>query len=423
MNDRTVSRDDGERGLRRILFAVFLVGVLGWNVRAQVAGYDEFEIVESTPVGTNLDNPDIRDAHEVWLEMINGASKSLDIEEFYVSTQAGEPLEDVLRAITAAARRGVRVRLIVDARMYRTYPEAVDALGKQPGISARMIDFGKLAGGIQHAKYFIVDGEEIFLGSQNFDWRALKHIHELGVRIRHEKAVRVYGEVFDLDWNLAEKNDPSTVSQFLHADQVVTPFTIVEGPGDTVKLTPTYSPKGLIPDSVLWDEPQIVSLIDKARASVLCQFLSYSPSGRGGSRYPVLDDALRRAAARGVRVRMIVSDWQKGTEAERYLKELCQVPNVEIKFSDIPDWSGGYIPFARVEHCKYLVIDSSSCWLGTSNWEKSYFYNTRNLGVVVENRSISGILSRVFLKSWDGQYTEPVKPGVEYRPRKHGEDR
>ncbi len=38
------------------------------------------ELVESTPVGTILDNADIRDAHEVWLEMIRGAQKSLDIE-------------------------------------------------------------------------------------------------------------------------------------------------------------------------------------------------------------------------------------------------------------------------------------------------------------------------------------------------------
>ena len=409
--------------MRTILLSVVLVVVIAGSAHPQVAGYEDFEIVESTPVGTVLDNADIRDAHEVWLEMIRGASTSLDIEEFYVSTEPGEPLDDVLKAIVAAAERGVRVRLIVDARMYKTYPEAVDTLGKRAGVSVRVIDFGKLAGGVQHAKYFIVDGKEIFLGSQNFDWRALKHIHELGVRIRHEDAVRAYREVFDLDWNLAEQNDASLIPQLLHRARVAAPFVIVEGSGDTLSFSPTYSPRDLIPDSTLWDEKQFVALVDAARESVLCQFLSYSPTVRGGNRYPVLDDALRRAAARGVSVRMIVADWQKGTEAVRFLQELADVPNVEVKFSDIPDWSGGYIPFARVEHCKYLVVDRRWVWLGTSNGERSYFYNSRNLGVVINNRTLAALFRRIFLKSWNGPYTEGVKPGVQYAPRKHGEER
>ena len=131
--------------------------------------------------------------------------------------------------------------------------------------------------------------------------------------------------------------------------------------------------------------------------------------------------SLRRAAKRNVKVKMIVSDWGKATEAEKYLKELSQVPNIEVKFSDIPEWSGGYISFARVEHCKYLVIDSAKCWLGTANWEKSYFYNTRNVGIVVWNKKITNILRNIFLKSWNGPYTELIKADVEYKARRHGE--
>ncbi|TLY29064.1 MAG: phospholipase, partial [Ignavibacteria bacterium] len=44
----------------------------------QVAGYPDFEIVESIPIETVLDNPDVRNTQEVWLEMINGARSSLD---------------------------------------------------------------------------------------------------------------------------------------------------------------------------------------------------------------------------------------------------------------------------------------------------------------------------------------------------------
>ena len=53
--------------------------------------------------------------------------------------------------------------------------------------------------------------------------------------------------------------------------------------------------------------------------------------------------------------------------------------------------------------------------------EKGYFYNSRNVGVHVENNRIAGILRSIFLKSWDGPYVEPVKAEVDYTPREHGE--
>ena len=395
---------------------------------SQNVSYPDFEIVESVPIETNLDNPDIRNAHEVWLEMINGAKTSLDIEEFYISPQEGEPLDDILDAINAANKRGIKVRLLIDARMYKTYPEVVDNFKREelkmnnlPKVQARVIDFGKLAGGVQHAKYFIVDNEQVFLGSQNFDWRALKHIHELGVRIKNNIIVSFYANIFELDWNLSKQNDPAEIQNYLRPMSYAVPFRVIEAKDDTLTLFPTASPESLIADTALWDETNIVELIDGAKYEVMCQFLSYSPSSRDKSMYTILDDALRRAAKRGVKVKMIVSDWGKATEAEKYLKDLSQVPNIEVKFSDIPEWSGGYVSFARVEHCKYLVIDSAKCWLGTANWEKSYFYYTRNVGIVAWNKKITNILRNIFLKSWNGPYTELIKPEIEYKARRHEE--
>jgi len=141
----------------------------------------EIELVESVPVETSLDNPDIRSTQEVWLEMINSAQKTLDIEQFYITSEEGEPLDTILKAIIAAAKRGVNVRIIVDSEMYNTYPADVSWLEAQSYyIEKRVINIKSLTGGIQHSKFFIVDGEQVFLGSQNFDWRSLKHIHELG---------------------------------------------------------------------------------------------------------------------------------------------------------------------------------------------------------------------------------------------------
>ncbi len=409
-----------QRGLpmKKLILAIFLLSTLA---HAQTPPTADIEIVESTPVGTILDNPDIRNARAVWLEMIGRVHKTLDIEEYDISNEPGKLLEDVLAAVYSAANRGAKVRVIVDGRMYKTYPASVDSLGQHQNIEVRRIDFGTIGGGIQHAKYFIVDGKEVFVGSQNFDWRALEHIHELGLRINSKELASVYGDVFNLDWQLASL-PPEAVKTFSVAKKTYpTPIRVAGKSGEVISLKPTFSPIGWVPDSVLWDERAIVGVIDGSQRTLTLQFLSYSPFERRGGKYPVIDDAIRRSANRGVKVRMIVSDWEKGSPAVTALKELANVPNIEVAFTAIPEWSGGYISFARVEHCKYIVADESNFWLGTGNCEKSYFYNTRNMGIVCSSPTLSATLARIFLKSWSSPYRELITQNGEYAPREHGE--
>jgi phosphatidylserine/phosphatidylglycerophosphate/cardiolipin synthase-like enzyme len=400
--------------MRSIRFAI--PAALLFLLSAHPAFAQDIEIIESTPTGTMLDNPGIRDAKDVWLEMINSAHRTLDFEEFYVSTEPGSALEKVLDAIAAAADRGVHVRLIVDARMYKTYPMSVDSLGGHRNCEVRIIDFGKIAGGVQHAKYFIADGREVFVGSQNFDWRSLEQIHELGLRIRSDPFAEAYASVFEADWRMASGEDVS-----LDGSAKIPPIRIAVHPGDTAVVSPTFSPKGWIPDSILWDERVTVGLLDGAQHTVVLQFLAYSTTVRKGDAYTVIDDAIRRAAGRGVKVRMLVADWEKGTSSEASLKSLSMVPNIEVAYSCIPEAARGYIPFARVEHCKYIVVDASRFWLGTANCERGYYYGTRNLGLVCASTTLARQLEGIFEKSWGSPYRERVAADVKYIPRVHGE--
>ena len=118
---------------------------------------------------------------------------------------------------------------------------------------------------------------------------------------------------------------------------------------------------------------------------------------------------------------MIVADWEKGGSSEAALKSLSRERNIEVAFSAIPAWEGGYIPFARVEHCKYLVADGERFWLGTSNCEKGYFYGSRNMGLVVTSRTMAKRLVQIFAKSWESPYRESIVDGRVYAPRQHGE--
>jgi phosphatidylserine/phosphatidylglycerophosphate/cardiolipin synthase-like enzyme len=382
---------------------------------------DVIELVESIPVETTLDNPDIRNTREVWIDMIDGAETSLDFGEFYISHKEGEALEPVLDAVYRASDRGVKVRFIVDGNMYKTYPETVDKLGKYKNISVHIYRLNDITGGVLHAKYFIVDGKELFLGSQNFDWRALKHIHELGLRLVHEKIVSFYQEIFNLDWQLSDENvHVEHIIRKLEKSDELVQFDVSSEKYGEMTIIPTASNPSIIYHRPNWDETQMVRLIDSAKESLQLQFLSYSPLSRGEI-YEALDFSLRRAAARGVKVEMILSDWNFYSPRIEYIKSLHAIPNVEIKFSTIPEASEGYIGFARVEHCKFIVADSKAFWLGTSNASKSYFHKGRNLGIVIENKKISNRVSEIFSKSRDSEYCYPVDLCKEYERKETSE--
>jgi phosphatidylserine/phosphatidylglycerophosphate/cardiolipin synthase-like enzyme len=144
--------------------------------------------------------------------------------------------------------------------------------------------------------------------------------------------------------------------------------------------------------------------------------LTYSPVSRSGEFHPDLDNALRRAAARGVEVRLIVSDWAKRPPEIHHLGSLAALPNVTVKLTAIPRHSKGYIPFARVQHAKFLVVDKDSAWLGSSNWSKDYFYASRNAGFIIQGKGLTAQLRRVFFSSWTGPYAERVDPAKSYEP-------
>jgi len=368
------------------------------------------EIVESPPAETPLDHADVPNAADVWVEMIRGAKKTLDIAHFYISNAPGSKLEPVLAAIEEAAARGVRVRLLMDAKFYAKYPESVDRLGAREGIEVRKLDLGP-KGGVLHAKYFIVDGGEVYLGSQNMDWRALEHIHEIGARIRVPEVDAAFVRVFELDWASA-----GGASAPPPGDAKVDFRATVAFGDEKATLLPAASPKDLLPPGVAWDLPELLARIDGASRSVDVQVLTYGTKTRSGATWTELDDALRRAAGRGVAVRMLVSDWSKREKSLEPLRALARVPGISIHFIVIPQSSSGFIPFARVAHAKYMIVDGKRAWIGTSNWEGDYFTSSRNVSLFVDGETLAGRLDRIFEDAFGGPLAEPLDPDRAYEP-------
>jgi phosphatidylserine/phosphatidylglycerophosphate/cardiolipin synthase-like enzyme len=371
---------------------------------------------ESRPLETALGNPALPYAGDVWVEMIRGATRSVDLEEFYFTNQRGEALQPVVDELGRAATRGVKVRLLLDAGMGRSFPQSADTLAMLPNVTVRHVDYHRLAGGVQHAKFFVVDGREAWIGSQNLDWRALSQIHELGVRIRDPRLAAAIAVVFASDWAAADTTKPFAPGAPAKARW---PMRVAQGGGRSAQVWLGASPRATTPGGIPWDRDLIVERLANARREVAVQVMQYGTRSHGAAD-TTLHHALTEAAGRGVRVRLIVADWTLGGGNEDALRDLAR-RGVEVRISRVPEWSAGYVPYARVEHCKYMVADGEWLWLGTSNWEPSYFLTTRNLGLTIHDSALAAQAMVAFSASWDAPTAAAWGPETHLPAREHGD--
>jgi len=251
--------------------------------------------------------------------------------------------------------------------------------------------------GVLHAKYFVVDDREVYVGSQNFDWRSLEHIVEMGARVRTPNVTKTLEALFEADWNVAGGGGTFSMNLGRFEDRI-----------DGGAITLGASPKKITPDA-LWELPRLLDWIGHTTSTLRVSVLTYKIKTRHDGDFHDLDDAVRAAAKRGVHVELIVSAWNEKDDA---VLDLAKTPNVEVRVLDIPKLSTRDIPFARVTHAKYALFDEGRAWVGTSNWEGDYFFQSRNVSLFFEHGRVPSDLARAFSDVWSSSYARrPSSPG------------
>ncbi len=178
------------------------LGTGGYFKRRKVEG---FFIVD-----TFLAPDNVLGKEDAILEMIENADDFIYVEQFSAEMElSGGERNPYIRALIDAARRGCRVKMLLDASRYNiegenNNDEVVEYLREMSGgsIEAKLADLKPDISKV-HNKGMLADSKVLI---SSFNWRESSFDNrEVGIIIENEEVADFYRNVFLHDWNLSEE--------------------------------------------------------------------------------------------------------------------------------------------------------------------------------------------------------------------------
>ncbi|XP_077092096.1 5'-3' exonuclease PLD3 isoform X2 [Siphateles boraxobius] len=397
-------------------------------------------LVESVPEGLSFPSgsPHLPSISETWTNLLNRANSSVHIGAFYFTLRDSdmgltEPSsllgKKVFNQLKQLEPKGVKLKIAVNAP--QPYIADTDEL-VATGADVRGVDLQSITGGILHTKLWVVDKKHMYLGSANMDWRSLTQVKEVGVTVEDCSCLaQDASRIFDVYWDIgAQKNGslpPFWPGRFSALSSSKYPLA-VKFNGVPARVYLSSSPPPLSSYGRSDDLSSILSVITDAERFIYVSVMDYLPMSQFTEPvrfWPVIDSALREAACtRGVEVKLLVSCWSHSPGAMfvflQSLSVLNKPPlrcNIYTKVFEVPSTREQQrIPFARVNHAKYMVTDRV-VHIGTSNWSENYFTQTAGVGLVVNQtgsavgqgqQTVQSQLQKIFQRDWHSEYAQPI---------------
>ncbi|XP_049939960.1 5'-3' exonuclease PLD3-like [Schistocerca serialis cubense] len=404
-----------------------------------------FTLVESIPEG--LTYPPGSTPHpstyQTWMTMIENAENSIEIASFYWTLRGSDIYkhpsawqgEDVFKALMeAGANRSITLRIAQNFPNPKQPNLDTEDLIRHGAAEVRSVNFPRLVGGgVLHTKLWIVDRKHVYIGSANMDWRSLTQVKELGAAIYNCSCLAAdFGKIFDIYWflGLPESEIPGEWPDiFDTAYNIFHPMSVPFNGTEALTYVGS-SPPSFCPDGRSTDLLTIQEVIRTAEKFIYISVMDYLPLIIYEPKvqlWQVIDDALREAAVnRRVEIRLLISEWNSTKPSMDYfLRSLAAISGsyrgvtVRVKHFKVSSTAEqAKIPFARVNHNKYMVTDNTA-YIGTSNWSGDYFTKTGGVGLVVRDNateasspesksSIRGQLQAIFERDWSSRYSTPI---------------
>ncbi|XP_044738807.1 5'-3' exonuclease PLD3-like isoform X2 [Chrysoperla carnea] len=405
-------------------------------------------LIESIPQGLTYPNGSISlpSTYDTWSNLIDMAEETIEIGSFYWTLRrsemwpddSSEQGENIFQGLLdAGTNRGIKIKIAQNWPTSSQPNTDTEYLTRRGAAEVRSLNFAQInanGGGVLHTKLWVVDRKHFYVGSANLDWRALTQVKEMGAVFYNCSCLAEdIAKIFDVYWMLGENphipdkwpDQFSTKYNYDHPMNIsfnnMSNYNFLTSIGSS---PPTFCPEGR--DS---DIDTLLRVIQLAEKFIYISVMDYSPLTVFTPRkqyWPVIDNALRTAAIdHRIKVKMLISVWNHSHPSEtNFLKSLQDITgsypgvNLEVKRFKVPGTpEQNKIPFARVNHNKYMVTDNTA-YIGTSNWSGDYFTDTAGIGLMMHdpvlNRNTSeltvrGQLQAVFERDWNSEYAYPIE--------------
>ncbi|XP_009903012.2 5'-3' exonuclease PLD4 [Dryobates pubescens] len=392
-----------------------------------------FELVENVPYDLpfEINSTAAKPLYQAWMRLLDIAQEKIHVASYYwsltgkdvhVNDSSSKQGEDILKRFEKLLAENISLYVAVSVPTLATNSTDLELLEEQ-GAHVKKINFGRLAGGVLHSKFWIVDMKHIYIGSANMDWRSLSQVKEFGTVIYNCSCLaKDLWKTFSTYWDLGHANAtipfpwPLNYSTHINKQQPLE----VEFNGILTKAYFSASPPAFCPKGRTYDLSSITSIISEAQKFVYVSVMEYFPTSRfiHPERYwPAIDNALRCAAFNNrVQIHLLVSCWTHSDPAMLYyLRSLRALNNphahisVDVKVFIVPVLNHTNIPHGRVNHNKYMVTDKVA-YIGTSNWSEDYFVTTAGVGLIIKQNStnlqrpIQEQLKNLFERDWNSKY-------------------
>ncbi|CAH8446668.1 unnamed protein product [Schistosoma mattheei] len=412
-------------------------------------------LVESIPenVTFSMGSPKHLSTYMAWKLLIDSAEKNISIASFYWSLSVDKKFnftatEQGSNILKKLVDRGKEVDLKIAQNGKET--NSTDLMNlTESGAQIRWLDFHRLVGqGVLHTKLWSVDAKNGYVGSANMDWRSLTQVKELGVLIYNcpeimndlEKVWKVYWLLGNPNGSVPQKWPEELETNYNRSNPLITNIN-----GILSRVYFSSSPSLFNPPGRNDDLDALLSVINAAEKFIYISVMNFLPEvisyGKNihSQFWPVIDNALRKAAIdRSVEVRLLISKWKHTSSVtENFLNSIRAISGVRsaqvrVRYFVVPSYTDTQkrIPYARVNHNKYMVTDKTA-YIGTSNWSGDYFLYTGGVAFVYEEEnhtsndlnqentdhsefclpkpvSIRKQLENVFCRDWNSEFTNEL---------------
>jgi len=274
------------------------------------------------------------------LKFLDGARRTLDVAMYLLSDR------QILTALEAAQRRGVKVRVMLEEHPYGTGPGNTAQFSrlKSAGVA---VAWSPASFTLSHDKYAVADATAALLGTPNWTVSAFTSNREYLVEDTNPDDVKQLVALFEADWNrqTAPTDDPNLV------------------------LSPTNS------------RADFLQLIQSAQRTLDLEAEEMQDSG--------IEAALSSAAGRGVAVRVILPAAAPGPDANADGRARLGHGGVQVKqLRDL------YV------HAKDIVADERLAFVGSENISTASLDHNREVGLLIGDPQAIQKLEDTFNRDW-----------------------